>query len=272
MAWRAITRQEVHGLAGTRAARAGLWAVALTFVLGGYLLPTAVEAPTTTDYAGYMTPVVVLVLPLFGLLLGYKTVVADRVSGRLTLLLSLPHSRKGAVIGKFAARALALTAVVGAGVLAGSALVAYPFGSLQADVLVGYLLVTLCYGLAFVGIGLAISTFTTSSQVATATTFVVFFLFALLWPQLRTLLVVAQTYFGVGGEEVSDPVLFVLGVEPGMLYRRVLQGLFEGNATGPYLGPEAPWYLGAWPALVLLAVWVGGPLALGYLRFRGTDL
>ncbi|WP_435361531.1 ABC transporter permease subunit [Haloarchaeobius sp. DFWS5] len=272
MRWQAITRKEIRGLWTPRGSRTGLLFVALTFVLGGYILPTAIQDPTTTDYTGYMTGVTTLLLPLLGLLLGYKTIVSERASGRMALLLSLPHSRKGAMLGKFVGRSAILAAVVGVGSLVGSALVAYPFGSFEVGVFIGYFLLTLLFGIVFLSVGMAISTLTTSNSLATAGTFGVFFLLVVIWDQLRIPLQFALDYLGWLDQGLPDWALFLHGTNPTMLYQRVLGEFFAGTEVGPYLGPDAAWYLGGWPALVLLVVWAVAPVALGYLRFQGTDL
>jgi len=272
MPWQAIARKEIRGLVKPRSIKLGLVLVGVTFTMGGYLLPTAQASPTTTDYTGYMQGAVTLLLPLFGLLLGYKTVVAERESGQLELLLSLPHSRKGTVFGKFVGRTAVLAMVVGLGILSGSALVAYPFGRLEPLVMVGYFLITGLYGMAFVSIGMAISTMTTSSRLATAATFGVFFLFVVLWPELEVPLFLALEYLGLANGGLPDWALFVRGLEPGLLYDRIIAAFFGQVDRGRYLGPDAPWFLGEWPALVLLGAWTIGPVAVGYRRFRGTDL
>jgi ABC-2 type transport system permease protein len=272
MVWRAIARKEIRDLLRPRTGKAGLTLVAMVFVMGGYLLPTAVENPTTTEFTDYMTQAVVLVIPLFGLLLGYKTIVAERVSGRMTLLLSLPHSRGEAVVGKFVGRFTVLVAVVAGGVLLGSALAAYPFGTLEPWVLAGYIAVTLLYAVAFLGIGVALSTLTRSTGITTAATFGVFFLFVVVWTTLRVPLLLALEWLGAATNGLPDWALFVHGLEPTMLYRRVLDGVVQGTQTGPYLGPDAAWYLGPGPGLVLLGAWSVVPVGLGYLRFRRTDL
>jgi ABC-2 type transport system permease protein len=273
MSWLVVGREDAAGLRGSRRTKLLLGVVAFAFVLGGYLLPMVQEAPpTTADYAGSMVDAVTLLVPLVGLLLGHRAIVGERESGRLTLLLSLPHDRRDVVVGKFLGRSLALGVGVTAGVLLGSALVDYPFGSFEAGTMLAYLLVTLLYGTAFVGVGLAISTATTSNAVATSAAFGVFFLFVGIWSQLRGLLLAALRSLGLAEAGLPDWALLLYGAEPGLLYRRAVDGFFAGVAEGPYLGPDAPWYLGEWLAVALLAVWALGPVTLGYLRFRSTDL
>jgi ABC-2 type transport system permease protein len=272
MAWNVIARKEFDDVVDPRAGKAGLIAVALVFVLGGYILPINARAPTSADYASYMNDAVGLVVPLFGLLMGYGTIVSDRAAGRLTLLLTLPYSRLDAVLGKYVARAGLLAAAVTSGVLAGSWLVYYPFGSFDAVVVFGYLTITCCYGLAFLGVGFAISTLTTSNRAASAATFGVFFLFVVVWGQLRGALTLALDYLGLADGSLPDWALFLHGLEPSLLYGRVVAGFYAEATSGPYFGPDAAWYLGAWPALVALLAWTIAPIAFGYARFEATDL
>lgn len=272
MAWRTITRKELRGLARPRRVKAGLELVVLVFIVMGYILPMNTSNPTTADYAVSMLSVVTLVLPLFGLLLGYKTIVEEREFGQMNLLLSLPLSRRGTVFGKFVGRASVLAAIVALGVLIGSGLVAYPFGSFDAGVMLGFLGVTFLFGVAFLGIGMAISTLTRSGRLATTATFGIFFLFVVIWGQLRTALQFGLDYLGLADGGLPDWGLFVYGLNPTMLYERAVNGIFGEVTSGTYLGANAPWYLGEWVALVALAVWAVGPAAIGYLRFRRTDL
>jgi len=272
MTWAVIARKEFEDVVDPRFGKAGLAAVALVFVLGGYILPMNVPEPTSAQYASYMNGAVSLVVPLFGLLMGYKTIVADRAAGRLTLLFTLPHSRRGALFEKYAARAILLAGTIAAGVLVGCWLVYYPFGSFDAVVVLGYLAVTCCYGLAFLGIGFAISTLTTSNRVASGATFGTFVLFVVLWGQLRGALALALEYLGLADGSLPDWALFLHGLEPSLLYSRVVTGFYADVTTGSYFGPDAAWYLGAWPALAALLAWTVAPLALGYARFEATDL
>jgi len=258
---------------GSRRTRWLLGAVAFAFIAGGYaIVLSGFPEPSSADYASYMVGVVALLVPLVGLLLGHRTIVGERASGEMTLLLSLPYDRLDVVVGKFLARAIALGTAVAVGILGGAALVNYPFGSFEAGTVAAYTLGTVLYGAAFVGVGLAVSTATTSTAVASSAAFGVFFLFVVVWSQLRGVFVAALGYLGLADGRLPTWALFLYGAEPGMLYRRLVDGFFAGVEQGPYLGPEAPWFLGEWVAAALLVVWALGPATLGYLRFRSTDL
>jgi ABC-2 type transport system permease protein len=268
-----VARKELRDVWGSRRTRWLLYAVAFTFVAGGYVTPlSGFPEPSSGDYASFVVGSAALVVPLVGLLLGHRTIVGERASGEMALLLSLPYDRLDVVVGKFLARAGALAAAIAVGVLGGAALVNYPFGSFEAGTVLAYLFGTVLYGVAFVGVGLAISTATTSTAVASSAAFGVFFLFVAVWSRLRGAFTAALDYLGLADGQMPDWALFLYGAEPGMLYRRLVDGFFAGVERGPYLGPDAPWYLGEWAAAALLAVWALGPATIGYLRFRSTDL
>mgnify|MGYP006281386001 FL=1 len=273
MSWVVVARKELRDVWGARRTRWLLYAVAFLFVAGGYMIViSGFPEPSSADYASFMVGVVALVVPLVGLLLGHRTIVGERSSGEMALLLSLPYDRLDVVVGKFLARAAALGAAIAIGVLGGAALVNYPFGSFEAGTVAAYLLGTVLYGAAFIGVGLAISTTTTSTAIASSAAFGTFFLFVAVWSRLRFVFTAALDYLGLADGTMPDWALFVYGAEPGMLYRRLIDGFFAGVEQGPYLGPDAPWYLGEWAAAAMLAVWALGPATVGYLRFRSTDL
>lgn len=272
--WRAIARKEVRTLTGARSVRVGVALVALSFLVGGYLVPTTTPDPTLTDLDGFLRGVVLVLVPLFGLLLGYRAVVAERVTGRLTLSLSFPHSRADAVVGKAVGRGAVLVGTLTGGVLGAAALVAYPFGTVALDTLAVYLGATLLFGLAFLAIGLGLSTVTASLRRATVLTFGVFFLAVVAWPQLDGLLLDGLQYLGAAEDELPTWARFVYGAEPGMLYRRVLDTFVSTNRlrSGAYLGTAEPVLLRGGTAVVVLVAWTLLPVVAGYLRFRGTDL
>jgi len=272
MAWRTIAKKDFREAMDSRLVSYLLGLVVLVFVIGGYVLPMTAQNPTTGDFPGYMLGAAGLLIPLLGILLGYDSIVSERSSGRMTLLLSLPHSRSDVVVGKLVGRGAVLALGVVVGVVLGGALVVYPFGSLEPVGFAGYLALTLLYGLAFVGIAMALSTMTTSRQAATAAAFGVFFLFAVVWAQVRTVLLFGLDWLGLADGGLPGWALFVYGAEPGMLYDRILQAFYDASVSGATPDPDAHWFLGEWIALVLLMLWVVVPLGLGYLRFQSTDL
>lgn len=276
MSWRVIASKDYRESKDSRLVRYLLYFFVFVCLVGGYIFPVATGGDVTKDrFAGFMTGSIGLLLPLLGILLSYNAIVGERESGRLALLLSLPHDRRDVVLGKLAGRGAFLALGVVVGLVGAGALVIYPFGSVSVTSVPSYLayvLLTLLFGFVFFGIGLALSTFTVSKQLATMGAFGVYFLFVIVWDLVLEASVFGLEQAGFADGEPPNWLLFVHGAEPGMLYDRIVEGAFAGTTDGPYLGADAPWYLGEWVALVVFLVWAAVPLLVGYRRFEVTDL
>jgi ABC-2 type transport system permease protein len=276
MTWQVIARKDYDESKDSKLVRYLLYFFVAVCLLGGYVYPMTTSGDVTKDqFAGFMTGSIGLLLPLLAILLSYNAIVGERESGRLNLLLSLPNDRREVVFGKLVGRGGNLAAGVVIGLVGAGALVVYPFGSISVTSAISYaayILLTLSFGGIFFGIGLAISTFTTSKQFATIGAFGVFFLFVIVWDGVQGGVNYALEQVGLIDGEVPSWLLFVYGMEPTMLYERLVAAFFENDMTGPYLGTDAPFYLGEWVGLALFVAWVVVPLAVGYRRFEVTDL
>ena len=270
--WAAIARKDTREVWDSRLLRYLLYLVVLVYVLAAYVYPIGRPSVTTTGFTEFATGPVGLIVPLVAVLIGYNAVVGERATGRLALALSLPHDRRGIVLGKLLGRGGVLVAGLLVGLVGAAALVVYPFGSLESLRYLGYAGVTVLFGLAFFAIAVGLSMATTSKGLATAAALGVFFLFVVVWDLVRTGLRVLLDQLGVAGSELPVWAQFLHGAEPGQLYERIVAGLIADEQTGPYLGADAPWYLGEWVALGLLCLWIVGPLVIGYRQFARTDL
>lgn len=275
MTWQVIARKDYFESKHSKVVQYLLYFFVVVCLLGGYIFPTTAGEVTIASFAGTMTGAIGMLLPLLGILLSYNAIVGERESGRLNLLLSLPHTRRDVVFGKLMGRGVFLALGVIVGLVGAGALVVYPFGSISFSSALSYLayiVLTMLFGAIFFNTGLAISTFTVSKRLATLAAFGVFFLFVIVWEPVQGAVNLALEQVGLIDTEVPDWLLFVYGIEPTELYDRIIAGFLENSISGQYLGPDAPWYLGEWVALVLFLLWVVVPLAIGYRRFEVTDL
>jgi ABC-2 type transport system permease protein len=275
MTWRVIARKDYNAAWDSRLLRYLLYFFVSTCLIAGYAFPAVTDGDVTTNqFTGFVTGAVGLVLPLIGILGSYNAIVGERESGELSLLLSLPHDRRDVVFGKLVGRGVFLALGVVSGLLLAGVLVVVPLGELSGTGLsyLAYTVLTLCFGAIFFGIGLTISTITVSKQRATIGAFGIFFLFVIIWDQLRVGLVLAAEQVGVAGGDTPNWVLFLHGAEPGVLYSRIIDAFFLDTTSSQYIGPDTPWYLSEWSALVLFGLWTVVPLAVGYWRFEVTDL
>jgi Cu-processing system permease protein len=150
-----------------------------------------------------------LLVPLVAMVLSHDAIVGERERNTLGLLLSLPVSRLEVVVAKFIGRALALVAAVSLG-LGAAMLASDPAG---VRTLVQLLGPTILLGLAFLSLGMLISTCT--HRQSTATSVVVVVWFALVF------------FYDLG-------LLGLLVLSDGGISQQTISALVVGNPTGLY--------------------------------------
>ena len=170
-----------------------------------------------------------LLVPLVALILSHDAIVGERERNTLGLLLSLPVGRFEAVIAKLVGRALALAAAVGLG-LGAAMLVSEPEG---AAAIASLMFPTLLLGLAFLALGLLISTLT-RRQVTAASVVVVVWFGLVFFYDLGVLGLLVITDGGISQETVSG---LVVG-NPAGLYRVQMMHAFAGPEVLRELGLE----------------------------------
>lgn len=268
MAWRTVARTDGSTTVGPRLVKVLLALPALAILAAGYSYPLFTEEPyTTARFAGYATGWFTGIVPFVGILLGYNAVVSERESGAILLSLSLPQNRADVVLGKLASRAGLLGGVILAALVVAGWLVVYPFGTLDLLPFVGFLIVTLAYATTWVGLGVAASLSVSTKQRALVIAGGLFFLFVVVWDAVTAAVELGLDGAGVIGDDTPAALEFVLNLDPGSVFSRVIDGFINPGAS-----VSGPWYLGEWAALVLFVLWLVGPVGLAYRRFAGRDL
>lgn len=208
-----------------------------------------------------------VLVPVLGTMLGYKAIVAERESGSLRLLLTLPHTRRDVVLGKFLGR----SAVVVVSVLLGFAVVGVQFAANSGLFSVSiYALAAVklsILGVVFVAIAMAFSAAMRSSMMAMWGAIGLALLFVFLWDSVLVLLKPFARPTPPNGyrgpiPELPDWYYLIKRLNP----RHAFQ-----DATAFGVEPGA-FYLEPWFAVVILGVWLVVPLGLAYLRFVRSDL
>ena len=277
------------------------WSVAGLFV-GVLALMYAVAGVTGQEFSaaemlGLVGLPIAILVPIVGLVAG--TVGAtDRpqstISGRTRDASSSgstdgasipPTNGSNVVLGRLLGRATAVTGVIALGFAFAflSSVVLFGVGSIVAWV--GLVVVTVVYGLAFVGIGVGAAIAVDGpSEAATLTAGLYVTLFAfweLLTGGLHTLV-----HGTTPGEEPATWYLFVQQLNPlqsvahaastivegdvlPIVFRFGLDTSFEAPASR-HVG-ETPFFLHEWFGVALLVVWIVLPVAIGYRRLAGSD-
>lgn len=303
MSWVAIARKDVQD------ARRSYWLWGLAAVLtallaiGPVLIITDViqmnqpqngQAVTTDIYVQLMLGTLTFFVPIVAIVLAYESITGERDSGTLKLLLSLPHSRLDVVVGKALGRgAVVSLAIAIAFVVAAVALLATPFEFAAANYL-GFALLTIVLGLAFVGLSVGFSAAADSSRRAMIGTVTMFVLFTLIWSSFASGLTrLLRENTDLASETLIPLHLFVKILNPTEAYRTLvislvsgdpfgarvslaggsgLQGALNRQAYAQVLGGELPFYLSDPVVALVLVFWIVVIPLAGYWAFEDADL
>ena len=211
-------------------------------------------------------------VPLIGLLLGHAAIVDDRTSGRFKLVLSLPHSRRDYVFGKFLGRTVVLSAAILLGYGTAMVIGALTYSSFSVRIVALYTLLTILYGAVYVGVGLGLSVFTQSRTRAIAAAIGLYGLFLLFWDVFLLVLQLATVGSTVPESGLPDWIEFVGLLNPSTAFPYAARALVPEFAEITLLPEPSAVYLQNWIGFVVLAVWLVVPLGVGYLRFARRDL
>lgn len=203
-----------------------------------------------------LVTLVSLLMPLVGLVLGQDAVVGERERNTLGLLLSLPTSRLGLVVGKYAGRLLALCLAGSVGIVA--AMAASAPG--QSSVLLGLLGPTLLLGAAFLSMGFLVSALCRRSATAVSVVVALWFLLVFFF-DLGLLAALVVTDGAIGGTTIAA----LVQANPAGLFRLVMMSRFAGpdllDALGVVGGMPGPVAEAAmWAGWIVLPVVAGGLL------------
>lgn len=263
-----------------------LWAVAtllgmLTAVIAfgyqGYQL-----TPTETVQQLFVTMglLFALLVPIVALVASYMSVAGERESGGVKFLLGLPNTRRDVFVGKLLSR----LAVVASGItfmfVTATAMAVTRHGVLPAGTILGMLAVSLAYAAVFVAIAVALSASVAERSRAIAAAVGSYFLLVILYviPGVSVTGIVRFVHRTMlGFDRNVDLYNAVSYTSPFVAYRKAInlvvptgseQRVFRRAAENA----ELPAYLADEVSLVVFAVWLVVPLAVGYLRFEGADL
>ncbi len=233
---------------------------------------------TATDFVFVVRIPGEWLLPLVAVLVGYKSVVAERESGTIKLLLSLPHTRRNVLLGKLAGR----VGVVATAIVVGFAVAAVIVAARHTLAVVPYVVfvvLTVVYAAAFVALAVGFSAAVRSGSRAVAGAVGIYALFGFN-PSLWDVLPLAINYV-LNGEFLFDTVRgpewaqAISLLSPKSAYNTAIAGFMPGESAFRQAGggtTDLPIYLSEWAALVVLGLWVVVPMAIGYWRFQRADL
>lgn len=272
MNWKPIARKDFLDSVRSRT----LWALVVLFIA---ILGLIAYGAQTIDNAGlsqfieFTATAFTLFVPLVAVVLGYKAIVDERESGTIAIALSFPHDRRDMVVGKFVGRSAVLAIPILVGLLVASVLVVLLYDSFPVLEYLLFAVLNVILGVAFLAIAIGLSMSTTSSRRVTAGAFGAYILLAVLWTEIIDVLTIVLWRFQT--EPLLSPPDWVSLLKlssPVESYNRLVTALFDSVGGSQFTGPDAPWVVDWWVAVLLLVVWLVVPLGLGYLKFQRVDL
>lgn len=214
----------------------------------------------------------VYLVPLVGLMVGYKAVAGERTSGSIRLVLGLPNTRSevffGKVIGQTAVVSVAI--LVGYGAAALVALISYESFALVEFGL--YTLLTLLYALVCVSIAVGFSAGTKSRKRALAGAVTVYSLILLFWDGVVAVLQTLTVGYRVPVGEQPAWLSVVFSLNPSTAFAHTARAVipeYREITRFPYLQTN---FWQDWYGFIVIGLWVVVPLAVGYLRFSRADI
>jgi ABC-2 type transport system permease protein len=273
MSWTVVAKKDFRDAVRAKS----LWALTALFVLfagglayayGATDLAGVSEEVTAIGFIGFLQTAGAILVPVIGLLVGYKAVVGERASGSLKLLLGLPHSRLNAVLGKLVGRTLVVAVPIVVGYLAAGVLGVVLFDTFAFVDFFAFTLLTVAFGLAYISIAVGFSSAMASESRAAALAIGLWIMFQFGWSILILLLRWALNGFSLPTSNPPAWMALLSLATPNGGYNLATLMFTPGSITTGY----DAFYLQDWFGLVILAFWVVVPIGLGYWRFSGADL
>lgn len=239
--------------------------------------------PTAGGLLYFVSSSLTLFVTIAAIVVCHRSIVGERESGSLKLLLSLPHSRIDVVLGKLIGRTGVLAVPILGTLLLGIVLGGALGGIFDPIATIGVLGITLLFILTYASIFLGISALTKSTTIATALSVVYFVVFEVVWGIVGVIILFAANGFEFSGEFTVPDWYYVFSrVPPSAAFEAALNTVVSGasavqaggggGGSGFSVGQTEAFYAEPWIGFVMLAFWLVVPVAIGMIVFNRTDL
>jgi len=277
MSWQAIARKDFMDASRSYL----LWGLTGVFILLvsvvaaglGYISPD----PTSSGVINPLHIFFQYIIPLIAILISFGSVVDERTSGSLKILLSLPHSRDDVIVGKMLGRsgAFALPLVVG--------MLLPAIGMIAAGVTfeplkyMGYTLLAATFGVTYIALATGLSAALSSRFRVLLSLLGFYFVFNILWFIVNTasvvvILVLSREWPSWMPLSVRETRRAFQLLSPTGDFQILKRALFNDALYATEV-PEGVASLGTQvTATLMLLAWIALPLAVGIVRFRSADL
>ena len=245
------------------------WALSGLMILfagiGLYIPEATGSDATVSDGVGILSSVMGVFIPIVAIVVGYMSIVGERETGSVRMLLSLPLKRWEVLVGKLVGRAavMVIPVLIGFAVAVPVALAVY--GDLPGTEYAEFVTAVVLLGATFVTIAVGISGSVDSRGKALALVVGLYAMLQFFWS-----LIPSGLYYLANGElPGQNPPTWVEAVNqirPAEAALSVSEGLWNGIST------SEPLVLQEWFAGVIILFWLAVPVLIGYLRFDRADI
>lgn len=222
-----------------------------------------------------MLSITIFLVPILSLMLSYGSIVGEKESGSVHLLLAMPITRPQALVGKFLGLAAVITISVVAGLgIAGAVIMAFA-GTEGWPNFLAFIVGTILLSLAFLSLGFLVSTVAKRRSVAVGLAVLIWFIMAVIFD-----LVVLGIHVAAGGDfsflpgqQIVFPDWFyvVTLANPvdafGYFASRVFN--FTGALGFEYLFPD---FLTVWTGVASMTLWALFPFLAALWLFQRQDV
>ncbi|WP_255190605.1 ABC transporter permease subunit [Natronobeatus ordinarius] len=244
-----------------------------------YLLAESGTTPAFEEGLAFLYSPIGFLIPIIGLVVGYRSIVGERESGTIRFLLGLPNTRRDVLVGKVLGRAGVVAVPTAIGFVVGALVIAVLYEGFDVLDYVGLFLFSLVMGLVYVAIAVGISASVRTRAKALGLVITVYAVFDMLWATVPMTLYWVLENELPGFDGLPAWYLLLERLSPGEALGAIAltlvdfagAGDFDLTAAGRVAG-EAPFYLENWFAWVIVGLWIAVPLGIGYLRFRRATL
>lgn len=243
------------------------WALALTTIFAAFAIGLTTFSGASVSADGFdrtvasLAVLAVYLVPLVALAFGYDAVVGREESGWLQALFALPISRSLVVLGTYVGRAIVITSatVIGFGVAGGLLLREFGLGGFETYA--GFVLATVGLSLAFLAIGILLSTIAREKTHALGLSLLAWAWFILVY-DLLSLGVVAA---------FSLPEVVITGLllsNPAGVYRVLVLGSLGAGGDAGFAAALASAGVSGTALVVALLAWIVVPIVLAGITIR----
>lgn len=211
-------------------------------------------------------------IPMIGIVVGYKAIAGERDSGSIKLLLALPNTRREVFLGKV----IGQTAVVSVAILTAygtAAIIAFfTYDSFSFSVFVTYTLLSALYALVCVSIAVSFSAVAETMQWALFGAISAYLVILVVWDAIGSLLTVAFVGYPIDVGELPSWIAVFLYMNPSTAFAQATRAAIPVTREITSFAFLKTNFWVDWYGFIVMGLWIVIPLALSYLIFRRADI